>query len=77
VGLDRKTRPSPIVETGDPDTTFVVDEQIAAMTGEAMRYKVIGVWDHQGDDDTELIVVGVVAGDVPLVDIGGQTTGDT
>ena len=42
-----------------------------------MRYKVIGVWDHQGDDDTELIVAGVVAGDVPLVDTDGETTGYT
>ena len=38
------------------------------MTGQAMQYRVIGVWDHQGDDDTELIVAGVVAGGVPLVD---------
>ena len=37
-----------------------------------MRYTVIGVWDHQGDDDTELIVAGVVAGDVPLVDTGAK-----
>ena len=35
-----------------------------------MRYTVIGVWDHEGDDDTELIIAGVVAGDVPLVDTG-------
>ena len=42
-----------------------------------MRYTVIGVWDHQGDDDTELIIAGVVAGDVPLVDTGGETTGYT
>jgi len=42
-----------------------------------MRYIVIGVWDHQGDDDTELIIAGVVAGDAPLVDTGGETTGYT
>lgn len=42
-----------------------------------MRYTVIGVWDHQGYDDTELIIAGVVAGDIPLVDTGGETTGYT
>lgn len=38
-----------------------------------MRCKVIGVRDHQCDDDTELIV----AGDVPLVDTAGEITGYT
>jgi len=43
------------VTTGDARKTAVEQK----ITGEAMRYTVIGVWDHQGDDDTELIVAGV------------------
>ena len=33
-------------------------------------YTVVGVWDHEGSDDTDLIIAGVVEGDVRLVDSG-------
>lgn len=32
-------------------------------------YTVIGVWDHEGSDDTNLIIAGVVEGDVDVVDL--------
>lgn len=35
-------------------------------------YTVIGVWDHEGQDDTDLIVAGVIEGDVPVVDAQGD-----
>jgi hypothetical protein len=31
-------------------------------------YTVIGVWDHEGSDDTTLIIAGVVEGEVQSVD---------
>lgn len=32
-------------------------------------YTVIGVWDHEGSDDTNLIIAGVIEGDVAVVDL--------
>jgi len=32
------------------------------------KFTVIGVWDHEGQDDTDLIVAGVVEGEVRVVD---------
>lgn len=33
-----------------------------------MRYTVIGVWNHEGQDDTDLIVAGVIEGRCRVVD---------